>query len=53
MATPITQTQPSTVQSRAVVRLRQVGAVILYSLERPGPDATRAHKANGRLIPSR
>ena len=36
---------------RAVVRLRQVGAVILYCLERPGSDATRADKANGRLIP--
>ena len=37
---------------RAVVRLQQVGAVILYCLERPGSDATRADKANGRLIPS-
>jgi len=36
---------------RAVVRLRQIGAVILYRLERPGSDATRAHKHNGRLIP--
>ncbi len=35
---------------RAVVRLRQVGAVILYRLERPGSDAARAHKANGRLV---
>ncbi len=34
---------------RAAVRLRQVGAVILYRLERPGSDAARAHKANGRL----
>ena len=35
---------------RAVVRLQQVGAVILYCLERPGSDATRADKAIGRLI---
>jgi len=32
------------------VRLRQIGAVILYCLERPGSDATRADKASGRLI---
>jgi len=38
---------------RAVVRLRQIGAIILYCLARPGSDATRADKANGRLMPSR